>query len=142
MNKITITLTVTFEQLDEITKILRDSPQARYYKRNKDEVNERRRAKLSTDSQSLPKQTAAAGSTSDKRWNRFVEFRNVDGQLCTQVASGTEASLDKQFINNKQYKPRWVSELLEQGMPTMQWQIDNEPSDKWVTDTTNSWRAV
>lgn len=94
-------------------------------------------ATAQTETTTSPKQTAPPNM-----YNRFVEFRNVDGQLCTQVVSGTETSLGKQFINNKQYKPKWVSELLEQGMPTMQWQIEHEPSDKWVTDSTNSWRSV
>ena len=103
------------------------TPQAAY--------NRRKRAASS-------KQTAAAGSTSDKRYNRFVEFTNINDQVCTQVVSGTEESLDRQFAKNKNLKPRWLSPLLQQGMATMEWQIANEPSTRWVTDTSNSWKAL
>lgn len=85
---------------------------------------------------------ADAVSTSDKRYNRFVEFTNVNDQVCTQVVSGTEESLATQFAKNKHLKPRWVSPPLEQGMATMKWEIANEPSTRWVTDTSNSWKAL
>lgn len=42
------------------------------------------------------KQLVDAVSTSPpERYNRFVEFRNINDQVCTQVVSGTEESLDK-----------------------------------------------
>lgn len=110
------------------------TPQAAY--------NRRERAKSATSPQSLLKQPADAVSTSPSRYNRFVEFTNINDQVCTQVVSGTEESLATQFAKNKNLKPRWVSPPLEQGMATIKWQIANEPSTKWVTDTSNSWRAL
>ena len=136
MSKITITLSVTLEQLEDITQVLKKSPQARYHERNKDQLNQKKREN------STIKKEADAVSTSDKRYNRFVEFTNINDQVCTQVVSGTEESLDRQFAKNKNLKPRWVSPPLEQGMATMKWEIANEPSTRWVTDTSNSWRSL
>lgn len=95
-----------------------------------------------TTAQTSPTQPADAVSTSPSRYNRFVEFTNINDQVCTQVVSGTEESLATQFAKNKNLKPRWVSPPLEQGMATMKWEIANEPSTRWVTDTSNSWRAL
>ena len=126
---------LTTKLLKELAEIDTTTPQAAY--------NRRERAKSATSPQSLLKQSADAVSTSPpKSWSRFVEFTNINDQVCTQVVSGTEESLATQFAKNKQLKPRWVSPPLEQGMATMEWQIANEPSTKWVTDTSNSWRAL
>ncbi len=90
------------------------------------------------------KQGAAAGMEEKEtaRWNRFVEFTNVDRVVCVQVVSGTEAGLEEQMVRNKGLKPKWLSGLLEQGgMATMAWQMENEPQGGWASDTSNSWRV-
>lgn len=137
MSKITITLSVTLEQLEDITQVLKKSPQARYHERNKDQLNQKKR-----ENATIKKEADAVSTSPPKSWNRFVEFTNINDQVCTQVVSGTEESLATQFAKNKQLNPRWVSPPLEQGMATMEWQIANEPSTKWVTDTSNSWKAL
>lgn len=136
MSKITITLSVTLEQLEDITQVLKKSPQARYHERNKDQLNQKKR-----ENSTIKKEADAVSTSPPKSWSRIVEFTNVDGRLCAQRVSGTEESLDRQFAKNKNLKPKWLSPLLERDdMTVMQWMIENGVNN--VPDMTKSWLSV
>ena len=69
------------------------------------------------------------------RMARFVEFTNMNGMVCSQRVDGTEEYIEEVFAKNKQWKPRWTSELMPSeeaiGWAALHPQADADDSFSW-----------
>ena len=78
---------------------------------------------------------AVKPTTKPTRYARFVEFTNMNGRVCSQRVDGTEEYIEEVFAKNKQWKPRWTSELMPSeeaiGWAALHPQADADDSFSW-----------